>query len=82
MSGGEPKKIGTWTFDPTAGRQYWTSVLNRYNYALPCPWQTPPAGPNVHIDVTFVDELTQARFKKSADVTVEVPASGGPATRP
>ena len=74
-----PRKIGTWTFDLASAREHWTSVLNRYNYVLPLPWQTPPTGSQVHLDVTFQDELTQARFKKSADVTVEPPRTKPPA---
>src|SRR5687768_4745096 len=38
---GEGSKIGTWTFDAAASRGAWSSVLNRYNYVLTCPWQTP-----------------------------------------
>lgn len=76
LSGGPaPKKIGTWTFGVDVAQEHWTSVLNRYNYVLPCPWQTAPSGSNVHIEVTFLDELTQTRFKKSVDVTVQAPTT-------
>lgn len=74
-------KIGHWTFDVAASRAGWTSVLNRYNYVLTLPWQTPPSGPKLHLDVTFVDELTQRRFVKSIDVTVDVPTPP-PSTAP
>ena len=81
LSREERPKIGSWTFDLEAGRRQWTSVLNRYNYVLTCPWQeAPPTGGSLHVEVTFVDELTRGRFKKSADVTVEVPP--GPTTSP
>jgi hypothetical protein len=66
-------RVGTWSIDATAARAAWSSVLNRYNYVLMLPWQTPPAGNQLHIDVTFVDELTQREFKKSTDVTVTRP---------
>lgn len=78
LTGAQPRKIGTWGFDVAAARQHWTSVLNRYNYVLPLPWQTPPTSPNLHIEVTFRDELTGARFRKSADVTVEPPPAAAP----
>jgi hypothetical protein len=83
---GEGMKIGTWTFDVAASRAAWSSVLNRYNYVLTCPWQTPPQGADLHVVITFVDELTQGRFKKTADVKVDVPppssSSSQPATSP
>jgi hypothetical protein len=94
LSRGEGAKVGTWNFDPAATRAAWSSVLNRYNYVVTCPWQQAvPAGPNLHLVVTFVDELTQGRFTKSADVTVQPhrrcppavdPArrAGSPATQP
>lgn len=85
MSGAAPgAKVGTWTFDAAAARSQWMSVLNRYNYVLKCPWQTPPPGRSLHIEVTFVDALTQATFKETVDVTVDLPpeASTGPATAP
>jgi hypothetical protein len=72
LSRDERPKIGTWTFDLDATRQAWTSVLNRYEYVLTLPWQpTPPGGESLHVEVTFVDELTQAQFKKSLDVTLQ-----------
>lgn len=73
LSRGDGAKVGTWAFDVHAAARQWTSVLNRYNYVLPCPWQTPPATGNLHVVVTFVDELTRGSFKKSVDVTVEPP---------
>jgi hypothetical protein len=54
----------------------WSSVLNRYNYVLTLPWQTPPTGDTLHLEVTFNDELTQGRFKKAVDVPVERPPGG------
>lgn len=66
-------KVGTWTFDVEAAARQWTSVLNRYNYVLRCRWQAPPTTGSVHVVVTFVDELTQGTFKKSVDVTLELP---------
>jgi hypothetical protein len=72
---GDRAKIGTWTFDLAQTRDAWTSVLNRYNYVLTCPWQTPPTGADLHVVVTFVDELTQATFKETVDVKVDVPPS-------
>ena len=81
LSRGEGAKIGTWMFDVPAARETWTSVLNRYNYVLTCPWQTPPSGADVHLAVTFADELTQGVFKKTADVKVDVPpAQPSPST--
>ena len=76
LSRDQKPKIGTWTFDAEATRQAWSSVLNRYNYVLTLPWQTPPTGDSLHLEVTFTDELTQARFKKAVDVPVERPAGG------
>ena len=80
LSRGDGAKVGTWTFDPEAGRRQWTSVLNRYNYVLTCPWQAPPTAAGLHLVVTFVDELTRGTFKQAVDVTVELPP--GPATSP
>jgi hypothetical protein len=74
LSRDERPKIGTWTFDVAEARRHWTSVLNRYNYVLPCPWQAPPGGNSLHVDVKFVDELTQTAFTKSVDLTVDPPA--------
>jgi hypothetical protein len=75
LSRGDGAKIGTWTFDVAKTREAWSSVLNRYNYVLTLPWQTPPSGPELHITVMFVDELTQGVFKKSVDVKVDPPAA-------
>jgi hypothetical protein len=74
VSGTQPALVGKWTFDAAASNQAWTSVLNRYEYVLTCPWQSPPAGSSLHLSVTFVDELTQGKFTKTIDVTVEPPA--------
>jgi hypothetical protein len=84
VSGTQPALVGKWTFDAGAARQAWTSVLNRYEYVLTCPWQTPPAGPSLHLSVTFVDELTQGNFTKTIDVTVEPPtgATSKPSAAP
>lgn len=75
LARGEGAKVGTWTFDVDAARRQWSSVLNRYNYVLTCPWQqqTLPTGGNLHVVVTFVDELTRGTFKKSVDVAVDAP---------
>jgi hypothetical protein len=75
VSGTQPATVGRWTFDDAAAREAWSSVLNRYNYVLTCPWQTPPTGPNLHVSVTFVDELTQGKFTRTIDVTVEPPGA-------
>jgi hypothetical protein len=75
VSGAQPALVGKWTFDAGAAGQAWTSVLNRYEYVLTCPWQAPPAGSSLHLSVTFVDELTQGSFTKTIDVTVEPPTS-------
>jgi hypothetical protein len=75
LARGEGAKVGTWTFDVDAARRQWSSVLNRYNYVLTCPWETPPPSGNLHVTVTFVDELTRGTFRKSLDVTAEVPAA-------
>ncbi len=72
-------KIGTWTIDAAAARENWSSVLNRYEYVFSLPWQMPPMTTSLHLDVTFDDELTQRRFKKSADVTVDSPPGAEPA---
>ena len=73
LNGPQPVKLGTWSFDLAASRKQWSSVFNRLHYSLPCPWQQKtPSGEQLHLEVTFVDELTQATFKKSADVTVHV----------
>ena len=66
-------KVGSWSVDVTAARGSWSSVLNRYNYVLTLPWQTAPTSDRLHLDVTFVDELTGREFKKSMDVTVTRP---------
>jgi hypothetical protein len=80
---GGPARVGAWAFDVEAARRQWSSVLNRYNYVLTCPWQSPPPrGGSLHVVVTFVDELTGGTFKKSVDVTVEAPAGEAPATAP
>jgi hypothetical protein len=74
LSREDQPKIGEWKFDLDAARQAWSSVLNRYNYVLTCPWQdVRPASPSLHVDVTFTDELTQAKFRQSMDVTVDPP---------
>ena len=78
LSRGDGAKVGNWTFDVESAARQWTSVLNRYNYVLQCPWETPPAGTSLHVVVTFVDELTRGSFKKSADVTVEPPPASEP----
>jgi hypothetical protein len=72
-SRGSGEKIGEWSFDVDASRKMWSSVLGRHNYVLTCPWQkTKPAGGNLHLKITFVDELTQAKFEKTTDVKVDV----------
>lgn len=80
VSGTQPAVVGKWTFDAAASSQAWTSVLNRYEYVLTCPWQSPPAGSSLHLSVTFIDELTQGKFTKTIDVTVEPPPAGAGAT--
>ena len=74
VSGTQPALVGKWTFDDVAASKAWTSVLNRYEYVLTCPWQSPPTGSSLHLSVTFVDALTQGKFTKTIDVTVDPPA--------
>jgi hypothetical protein len=81
VSGTQPTLVGKWDFDGAAAQQAWTSVLNRYEYVLTCPWQTPPAGPNLHVSVTFIDGLTQGKFTKTVDVTVDPPPAS-PTSKP
>lgn len=66
-------KIGTWTVEGDTAKQAWSSVLNRANYVLTLPWQTVPKGETLHLEITFIDELTQARFRKTIDVAVQPP---------
>lgn len=79
LSRGDGVKVGSWTFDVAAARRQWSSVLNRYNYVLTCPWQTTPGGDSLHVVVTFLDELTRGTFKRTVDVTVEAPGGSAPA---
>jgi hypothetical protein len=77
-SRGSGEKIGEWSFDVAASRKLWSSVLGRHNYVLTCPWQqNRPAGGNLHLKITFVDELTQAKFEKTIDVKVDVGSQQG-----
>jgi hypothetical protein len=73
VSDTQPALVGKWTFDAAAAAKAWTSVLNRYEYVLTCPWQRPPTGSSLHLSVTFLDALTQGKFTKTIDVTVEPP---------
>ena len=82
VSGTQPAAVGKWTFDAGAAGQAWTSVLSRYEYVLTCPWQTPPAGTNLHLSVTLVDELTHGKFTKTMDVTIEPPTTAGATSKP
>jgi hypothetical protein len=66
-------KIGSWTVEGDAAKQAWSSVLNRANYVLTLSWQTVPTGETLHLEITFIDELTQARFKKAIDVPIQPP---------
>lgn len=77
-SRGSGEKVGEWSFDVDASRKMWSSVLGRHNYVLTCPWQkTKPAGGNLHLTITFVDELTQAKFEKTIDVKVDLGSQQG-----
>ena len=81
LSRQQDPKIGSWTIGIPEIRKHWISVLNRYEYSLTLPWQTVPTGRELHLEVTFDDELTQRRFKRSVDVAIEPPADAGtPAT--
>ena len=78
--------VGRWEFPLEDARKHWHGGFSRYEYVLTCPWPGgPPGQPRLHVDVTFLDELTQARFKETVDVEVELPppqAGGTAEARP
>lgn len=76
-----PARVGRWEIPVEEAVKQFQEIswLSRYEYVLTLPWQTPPQGETLHVQVTFLDELTQARFSESRDLKVKPPA-GAPAT--
>lgn len=68
-------RIGRWEFSAEEAAKHWHSLLMQYNYTFNLPWQTPPGQAELHLEVTFLDELTQTPFKHTADVKVKPPAT-------
>lgn len=71
----ENRRVGRWEFDVEQAKESWMGVLMRYEYVLICPWEKPPANPELTVKVTFIDELTGRRFTEQTVVKAR-PAAG------
>ncbi len=72
LSRNDHPRIGEWNFDLAQSRQAWRGAMMHHGYVLTCPWQTAPAKSPIHIEITFVDELTQTPFHQTVDVKVDL----------
>ena len=73
MPPGQDNRLGKWTFDVGQAKDLWNGLLLQYGYVLTCPWQRPPAHPDVTVKVTFRDELTGREFVQQGQAKVNPP---------
>lgn len=73
--------VGKWSISLEESKNAWRNVLTQYNYNFTLPWQVPPTGNTLHVEVTFVEELTQTPIKKTIDIHL-TPPPAPPGTRP
>jgi hypothetical protein len=67
-----PTRVGRWEFSVEDAAKRWSGALLRYEYVLPCPFEKPPAHPDLTVKVTFTDELTSRTFTQQRVVKVRL----------
>lgn len=68
-------RIGRWEINLDEAKASWRGGFGQYNYTFELPWQTPPQHENLHVEATFLDELTQTPIKQSTDVKIDLPTA-------
>ena len=74
-------RLGRWTWDTPTAKSLWRNFLLEFGYELTCVWQKVPSHPDIHIRVTFTDELTHISYVADKTVHVELPVSADDASR-
>jgi len=70
----EPRRLGTWTFTPAEMKKNWYPSFNLNQFALNCPWTTPPTTPDILFKATFLDALTGKAIEAHLNKKIKLPA--------
>jgi len=76
----EHRQIGHWEFSNDDLRKSWVATFLMNEYVLTCPLREPPKHPQITVNATFNDELTQRTFTAQRAVTITLPPA--PASSP
>jgi hypothetical protein len=68
-----PRRLGTWNFTAADVKKAWYSGMGLNQFALNCPWQTPPAAADVTFRLRFTDALTGRVLEAKLDKKVTLP---------
>lgn len=73
----EPRRIGSWTFQPADMKKNWYGGMGLNHFAFNCPWESPPTQASVTFRAHYVDLLTGGTLTAQLNKNVKLP----PATR-
>jgi hypothetical protein len=74
--------VGRWEFPAEEAAKHWYAAMLMYGYVVECPFDKPPAHPELTVKVSFTDALTGRTFTAQKVVTIELPTSPGIAAQP
>jgi hypothetical protein len=83
----EPRRLGTWTFTPEQMKRNWYSGLGLNQFALTCPWESPPTTRDIVLKVHYKDALTGNVLEAQISKKIHLPppaqtSQPSPQTRP
>lgn len=70
---GDPR-IGHWEMDPAELKKTWRQFMQLNAFVITLPWQTPPTGAHLVVDITFRDTLTARTYREVVKITARPPA--------
>ncbi len=71
----EPRRLGTWTFQPAGMKKVWYSGLGLDHFAFNCPFQSRPDIRNIIFKAHFVDALSGRTLQAELNVPIDLPTT-------
>jgi hypothetical protein len=77
-----PQRLGTWKFTAAELKKSWYSGMGLNQFAVNCPWKSPPTAKDVNFRLRFTDTLTGRVLEATMDKKITLPpnASQKPAS--
>ena len=66
------QRLGIWTFTPAELKKLWYENFGLRQFAVICPWTTPPAHDEITFKIKFVDALTGRTFEDQKAIKVHL----------